>query len=113
MSLFRDQDDQATQWRLKLYPKGDTAEASGHLSVYLSNQTGTGNNTAYTTTSVPEPRRLEPPLFERLRSRNRFFVSRSREHLLNKQKSSCVTSFAEPEPVGAGTFSFWSEPEPL
>ena len=56
MSLFRDQDDQATQWRLKLYPKGDTAEASGHLSVYLSNQTG--NNTAYTTTSVAEP---EPP----------------------------------------------------
>ena len=41
--LFRDQDDQATQWRLKLYPKGDTAEASGHLSVYLSNQTGAGS----------------------------------------------------------------------
>ncbi len=40
VALLRDQDDQATQWRLKLYPKGDTQEASGHLSVYLSNQTG-------------------------------------------------------------------------
>ena len=28
-----------THWKMKLYPKGDTPEASGYLSVYLSNQT--------------------------------------------------------------------------
>ncbi|XP_023324804.1 speckle-type POZ protein B-like [Eurytemora carolleeae] len=38
---IRDNDDQATQWKLKLYPKGDTSEAVGYLSVYLSNQTET------------------------------------------------------------------------
>jgi len=38
---IRDGDDQMTQWKLKLYPKGDTQEACGHLSVYLSNQTDT------------------------------------------------------------------------
>ena len=32
-------DDQKTHWKMKLYPKGDTPEASGYLSVYLSNQT--------------------------------------------------------------------------
>jgi len=32
-------DDLNTQWKMKLYPKGDTPEASGYLSVYLSNQT--------------------------------------------------------------------------
>ena len=32
-------DDQSTHWKMKLYPKGDTPEASGYLSVYLSNQT--------------------------------------------------------------------------
>jgi len=36
---IRDGDDQLTQWKLKLYPKGDTPEACGFLSVYLSNQT--------------------------------------------------------------------------
>jgi speckle-type POZ protein len=38
---IRDNDDQSTQWKLKLYPKGDTPEAIGYLSVYLSNQTET------------------------------------------------------------------------
>lgn len=28
-----------THWKMKLYPKGDTPEAQGYLSVYLSNQT--------------------------------------------------------------------------
>jgi len=36
---IRDSDDQLTQWKLKLYPKGDTPDAAGYLSVYLSNQT--------------------------------------------------------------------------
>jgi len=36
---IRDNDDQLTQWKLKLYPKGDTPDAAGYLSVYLSNQT--------------------------------------------------------------------------
>ena len=27
-----------THWKMKLYPKGDTPEATGYLSVYLSNQ---------------------------------------------------------------------------
>ena len=29
---------QVTHWKMKLYPKGDTPEAAGYLSVYLSNQ---------------------------------------------------------------------------
>ena len=32
-------DELNTHWKMKLYPKGDTPEASGYLSVYLSNQT--------------------------------------------------------------------------
>ena len=33
------EDELNTHWKMKLYPKGDTPEASGYLSVYLSNQT--------------------------------------------------------------------------
>jgi len=36
---IRGPDDMVTHWKMKLYPKGDTPEASGYLSVYLSNQT--------------------------------------------------------------------------
>jgi len=36
---IRGPDDLITHWKMKLYPKGDTPEASGYLSVYLSNQT--------------------------------------------------------------------------
>ena len=36
---IRGTDDTVTHWKMKLYPKGDTPEASGYLSVYLSNQT--------------------------------------------------------------------------
>jgi len=32
-------DDQVSHWKMKLYPKGDTPEATGFVSVYLSNQT--------------------------------------------------------------------------
>jgi len=32
-------DDQVSFWKMKLYPKGDTPEAAGFVSVYLSNQT--------------------------------------------------------------------------
>jgi len=32
-------DDQPSHWKMKLYPKGDTPEAAGFVSVYLSNQT--------------------------------------------------------------------------
>lgn len=36
---IRGPDDIVTHWKMKLYPKGDTPEAQGYLSVYLSNQT--------------------------------------------------------------------------
>jgi len=36
---IRGPDDMVTHWKMKLYPKGDTPEATGYLSVYLSNQT--------------------------------------------------------------------------
>jgi len=36
---IRGPDDMVTHWKMKLYPKGDTPEAQGYLSVYLSNQT--------------------------------------------------------------------------
>ena len=35
---IRGPDDMVTHWKMKLYPKGDTPEATGYLSVYLSNQ---------------------------------------------------------------------------
>lgn len=38
---IRGPDDLVTHWKMKLYPKGDTPEAAGYLSVYLSNQTET------------------------------------------------------------------------
>jgi len=38
---IRGPDEMVTHWKMKLYPKGDTPEASGYLSVYLSNQTET------------------------------------------------------------------------
>jgi len=38
---IRGPDEQVTHWKMKLYPKGDTPEAAGYLSVYLSNQTET------------------------------------------------------------------------
>ena len=38
---IRGPDDMVTHWKMKLYPKGGTPEATGYLSVYLSNQVRT------------------------------------------------------------------------
>ena len=47
-------DDMNTHWKMKLYPKGDTPEASGYLSVYLSNQTDSEVKARYEFTILGE-----------------------------------------------------------